>query len=52
VLVLSAVVGRLWVGGSDVPAWYPLGAAFVMLIGTTFGGVLYLRSAPVAVGRA
>jgi hypothetical protein len=46
-LIAFAVVSR-----STVPAWYPLGAALVMMSGTTFGGVLYLRSGPVAVGRA
>ena len=52
VLMLSAVIGSAWAGGSSVPAWYPLCAALVMLSGTTFGGVLYLRSAPIAAGRS
>lgn len=60
-LVSAIALGAVWtcvlmlftvVGGNNVPAWYPLGAALVMISGTTFGGVLYLRSAPVAVGRA
>jgi hypothetical protein len=47
VLMLFIVVGR-----NDVPAWYPLGAAFVMVSGTTFGGVLYVRAAPAPLGRS
>jgi hypothetical protein len=59
-LVSAIALGAVWtcvlmlftvVAGSNVPAWYPLGAALVMISGTTFGGVLYLRSAPLAVGR-
>lgn len=60
-LVSAIVLGALWtcviiigavVGRSDVPAWYPLGAALVMVSGTTFGGVLYVRAAPEPVGRS
>lgn len=47
VIIIGALVGR-----SSVPAWYPLGASLVMLSGTAFGGVLYVRAAPVQIGRS
>jgi hypothetical protein len=47
VIIVGAVVGR-----SNVPAWYPLGASLVMLSGTAFGAVLYLRDASVPIGTS
>jgi hypothetical protein len=44
-IIAGAVVGR-----SNSPAWYPLAATVMVLVASTLGGILYVRSTPSAIG--